>query len=63
MEFTFYWLNGEREVLYGTWPGDALNHSGYGNGALPALDFWAHGNNRNYTWNKKKKEWIKKRKS
>ena len=41
--FTFFWLDGTREVLEGNSPADAANKAGYGAGAIHALDFWKPG--------------------
>jgi len=56
-EFTYFWLTGEKEVLRGNDVADALNKAGYGQGALRALDFWAHGNSHDYQWNKISQKW------
>ena len=58
--FTFFWLDGTREVVEGANSSNALAHSSYGIGALKSLDFWADGDNDNYDWNANKKKWIKK---
>jgi len=55
--FTFYWLTGKREVLKGNDQADALNKAGYGQGAVRALDFWAHGDNNDYVWNAITRNW------
>ena len=65
-EFTFYWLNGEKEVIKGTSPADAVKKSGYDSivrgGALRNLDFYAEGDNKEYEWDETRKFWrmIKK---
>ena len=56
-KYTFYWLTGKREVLEGTTPEEALNLAGFGQGAIPALDFWATEDNKDYIWNPDKHEW------
>ena len=48
--YTFYWLDGKRQVLPGSDAADALNRAGYGAGALRALDFHAKGDNDEYAW-------------
>lgn len=60
--YTFYWLSGKREVLPGSNPAQCLNNAGYGNGALRALDFYAAGDNKEWEWDAKKRDWemIKK---
>ncbi len=60
MKFTYYWLTGKREVLEGNDSADALNKAGVGAGALPALDFYATGENDEYKWDKDNRKWIKK---
>lgn len=59
--FTLFWRDGKREVV-STVRGtvrDALMHSGYGQGAIAALDFWADGDCKDYVWNKNKHAWEK----
>lgn len=58
-EFTFYWLDGEREVLSGNDVPDAFRRAGYGAGARFALDFTAVGDNREYIWTGGK--WVKQK--
>jgi hypothetical protein len=60
MQYTFYWLTGKREVLEGNTPETALNNAGFGQGAVRALDFWAHGDNNDYLWNAETREWNMK---
>ena len=57
MKYTFFWLDGKREVLEGNDQAHALNAAGYGNGALRALDFWAAGDNQDYLWNPDTRNW------
>lgn len=56
-EFTLFWLDGKREVIKGYGIQDAINTTGYGGGAIRALDFHAEGDNIDYQWNKEKKKW------
>jgi len=53
-----FWRTGQREVLKGQTMEDALSRAGYGAGAIPALDFYANGNNDNYIWDDALREWI-----
>jgi hypothetical protein len=57
MAYTFYWRTGKREVLEGNTPETALNNAGFGQGAVRALDFWAHDDNNDYVWNAETREW------
>lgn len=50
MKFTLYWLDGKREVVEGNSISEAMTLAGYGGGAVRALDFYADGNDHNYTW-------------
>jgi len=63
-KFTFYWLDGEKEVLKGDNPTDALNKAGYGGGAMPALDFFSYGECDQYVWmfdsDQKINRWVNK---
>lgn len=60
MKYTFYWLTGQREVLEGEKPNEALMLAGYGGGAIRALDFYAEGENDEYEWDEEKRTWNKK---
>ena len=57
--FTLYWRDGRRDVVQGSGntPADAMNRAGYSSGAVRALDFWAHGDDRGYVWNPQTREW------
>ena len=57
--WTFYWLDGKREVLDGPTAVDALNRAGYGRGALAALDFHAEGDRNHYEWDPAAHTWNK----
>lgn len=57
MKFTFYWLDGTKEILEGNDAAEALNRAGYGAGALGALDFYARGEDNNYDWDANKRSW------
>lgn len=57
--YTFYWLDGDRNVFDGDSPADALNKAGYSQGALRALDFWVQGDCGDYWWNKEERRWVK----
>lgn len=57
--YTLFWLTGDREIVKGTDPADAMNRSGYGNGALRALDFFSRGDDKEYTWDTENKKWSK----
>lgn len=59
-KFTFYWRTGKRDVLEGRDPAEALTKGGYGGGAIRALDFYASGDDANWTWSKETREWIAK---
>lgn len=56
-KFTYYWLDGKREVLEGNDVADAMNRVGYGAGALRALDFHSNGDCNDYVWNKLTRNW------
>lgn len=46
-KFTLFWLNGKSEIIEGYSIVEAINHAGYGNVAIRALDFWSEGDIRN----------------
>lgn len=58
-KFTLYWRTGDRVVIEGEGdtPADACNRNGIGGGAIRALDFWARGDDTDYTWNPTTREW------
>lgn len=59
--WTFYWLDGKREVLAGETAADALNRAGYGRGAIAALDFYGRvGRDHDYLWNPAEHTWNRK---
>jgi len=55
--YTFYWLDGKKEVLSGSNAKDAFVKGGYGGGAIKALDFTCEGIDSEYYWNGEK--WLK----
>lgn len=59
-QFTLYWLSGERQLIDAK-PDqsftDAFRDAGYGTYRGPALDFYAHGNDDKYIWNKSTRTW------
>jgi hypothetical protein len=59
-QFTLYWLTGDREVIQGSTIESAFTSAGYSAGASRALDFYAHGDNHEYTWDKDKVTWVEK---
>jgi hypothetical protein len=56
--YTFYWLDGTKEILEGESVHQAFIYAGYGAGAIAALDFTCNGENNNYEWINGK--WVKK---
>lgn len=58
--YTFYWLTGDKDILSGYDPADALNNAGYGAGALRALDFYKAGDNNEYVWDTESHKWKNK---
>lgn len=59
-KFTLFWRTGRREVIEGRTPEEAMTLAGYSNGALRALDFWASGDNQEYWWDEKARDWHNK---
>jgi len=55
--FTLYWLTGDKEIVQGYDVADAVRRSGYGGGALAALDFWEEGTSDNWEWNSETHKW------
>jgi hypothetical protein len=60
--FTVYWRSGQRDIVKGKDLADALTHAGYGQGAIPAMDFHCNGIDDSYEWNRETKEWDRKEK-
>lgn len=57
--YTFFWLDGTKEEFTGESAIDALRRSGYGHGAVRALDFAMESSKAvGYIWNGRK--WTKK---
>ena len=56
-QFTLYWRTGKREVVSGRDPAEAMTLAGYGGGAIRALDFYAEGDNHEYSWDSGEREW------
>lgn len=57
--YTLYWLTGKRETVQGDDPAQAMTLSGYGDGAVRALDFYANGDDRDYEWDAEKRNWVR----
>jgi hypothetical protein len=55
--FTLFWLDGKREIVQGDSYANAMTKAGYGNGTLPALDFHASGDSKDYVWDEKLHRW------
>lgn len=60
-KYTFYWLDGTREVLEGESVKDAFVNGGCSGGSLSALDFTCNGEDNSYKWINGK--WVKKEES
>ena len=58
-KFTLYWRDGKREVVQGRTIAEAMTLSGYGGGAVRALDFYASGDDHNYTWVPDERDWTR----
>lgn len=58
--YALFWRSGQRQLVQGTTPADAMNNAGIGAGALPALDFWSQGDDQGWTWNEENKDWERK---
>lgn len=55
--FTLYWLTGDKETVQGMDIADAVRRSGYGGGAMAALDFWEEGTSENWSWDSAARKW------
>lgn len=61
MDFTLYWLTGDKEVVSGRDIVEAMNKN-YSAGALRVLDFYAEGKNEDYEFVDGRWTWTEKRK-
>ena len=60
-EWTLFWRDGKSETIEGNTIADAMNHAGYGAGALGALDFYEKGDKALlWEWKKETRSWDKK---
>ena len=59
-KFTLYWRTGQRDVVRGKTIREAFTLAGYGAGAMASLDFHANGDNHEYKWDSKSREWVRK---
>lgn len=57
-KFTIYWIGGDRQVVEGTNFADACTRAGLG-GAVRAMDFYAEGDDQNYTYDREKRSWVR----
>lgn len=57
-EYTIYWRTGRRELVRGADIAQAMTLAGYSGGAVRAIDFYTSGDDRNYEWDKDKREWV-----
>lgn len=57
-KYTFYWRTGQREVLEGDSPLEAVRRRGYGAGAMSAVDFYKEGDDHSYDWINS--NWVRK---
>lgn len=57
--FTLFWKDGMREIVRGPSVADAMTRAGYGAGAVRALDFWAEGDETNYTYVQERRSWVR----
>lgn len=57
--YTLFWKTGQREIVHGYNPAEAMTLAGYGGGALGALDFYSSGDCKEYTYNKDERTWNK----
>ena len=58
--YTVFWRDGKSELMEGANITDAIRNSGYGNGALRAIDFYTEGDKRNeYAWDTGTRSWKK----
>lgn len=63
MTFTLYWLTGKRETIEGPTIQKAFSSVGLSAGAISALDFYAEGDDNNYTYSKRKHTWQSRSRS
>jgi hypothetical protein len=57
--WTFYWRDGNHSRLVGRSALAAFQNAGYGNGAIPAVDFYIPTSTCWYWWNRAEHSWVK----
>lgn len=58
-QFIIYWLDGNKETIYGKTITEAMKNAGIGAGAVPAIDFWADAESTNkYKYSHKLHCWV-----
>ena len=58
--YTLFWRTGDRQLVQGRNPAEAMTLAGYSPGALAALDFLSGGDCADYNWNPVTRTWDKK---
>lgn len=58
-QWTAYWRDGRKSLLVGETIEVAFRDAGYGGGALGALDFYARGDDQDYTWDAAARRWTR----
>lgn len=56
-QYTFFWEDGTREVLFGTDVLSALTQAGYTAKSLPRLSFYLPDDNHDFQWDQENKRW------
>jgi hypothetical protein len=58
-QYVIFWLDGKKTDIEGKDEKDAFTKSGYGNGAVRAVDFIGYKETENnYSWDKEKRSWV-----
>jgi hypothetical protein len=57
-KYRLYWLDGKTHVVEGHDIADAMNRTGFGNGSLPALDFYDTTDEQRYQWDSVSRTWY-----
>lgn len=59
-DYTIYWRTGKRELVRGDDVAQAMTLAGYSGGAVRAVDFYAVGDDKEYDWDKERRDWVRK---
>lgn len=57
VQWTLYWRDGTKQVVFGQTISQAMTDAGYSAGAVGDLDFYAGERSTTYSWDAVQKQW------